>query len=152
VTTLSDCRKYQPEAKPAKPDRAAPLPSGLTILLALESAIDADTAAAGDPISASVAAPVPRPRTKIIILPEGAIVRGRIVRMEHDLLAARFLVSIAFESLEVNGVESPFYAGVKEPKAILREQSWPNGTVVFTKGHVLPAGYVSTWLTVVPKQ
>jgi len=150
--TFSDCGETQPAPIAPSSLRGDPLPSGLVIPLALDTPIDTDSIAAGDPISARV---MRQPGTQPVPLPQGAMVRGRVLLVQHDLRKNRFLVGIAFETLEINGVESSFYAKLKDLEVTLPEKSWPNGVLVFpARGgrKTVPSGMVSKWITGVPPQ
>ncbi len=100
-TTFSACREYQAESAlhfddsnvdsaAAKPvvRTALVLPIGLPVDLALAEPIDTSTAAAGDPVSAKVMKPVRRGSAGEILIHPGAMVHGRIARMEHRILPA----------------------------------------------------------------
>jgi len=173
---FSDCREYQAESQlrfDAEGDGAAtarlpvrsPLATtiGLPIVLALESAVDTDSAAAGDPISAKVVKPVSRAGYANPVIPAGATVRGRITRVEHHLLPTPFfLVSISFNRLELTGISSPFAARLDRDDELAKQlganvaprgrglESWDVGNFVFVTGkkrYVMPAGYESQWFT-----
>jgi hypothetical protein len=180
TTTFSSCREYHAESSlvfeetpdaessAARPVFRAPaaLPIGLPVTLALSAAIDTDTAAAGDVVSAEVVGNVSRPGPSDILIPAGATVHGRITRVEHHVLPkAYFLIAMSFNRLEVSGSPAPFAARL-DPKPNVAEElgadlsaaattfsggtSWNTGTFLFiTKNsrYVLPAGYQSTWST-----
>jgi len=125
VTTYSDCHEYhaestlrfdespttEPVGKGSGVLGAPALPPGLKIRLAIETPIDTDIAAAGDVFTAKVLKPVRAEHSKETIIPAGAIVRGRIVGMEHFLgPAPYFQIAIHPQSIEIDGVESPFFA------------------------------------------
>jgi hypothetical protein len=83
----------------------------LSFTVALTAPIDLATAAAGDVVVAKVRKPVLAVGSKDIVMPEGATVRGRIVRLQHWTdRDTRFDISIALESLEVGGISSPLHA------------------------------------------
>jgi len=123
VTTFSNCREYQAESeivfdgssdtestatRSGARARVA-LPIGLPVTLALAGPIDTATAAAGDPVSANVVRAVRRPGSSQELIPAGAVVRGRIRRVEHHLSPKPyFLIAMAFNRVEVQGVVSPF--------------------------------------------
>lgn len=79
-----------PTQSPAEPIR---LPAGLSLELRLESAIDLRKAAVGDPIAAAVCDDVKRKSQTLV--PKGARVTGRIVRLEKSggFYMIAFLVS-----------------------------------------------------------
>jgi len=98
------------------------------------------------------------------LAPVGVIVTGRILRMEHQLVAMEknvrlpkaFLLIIASDTLEVNGASSPFYAILVRP-APSRVQTgnpkldaWPHGTFVFPARdprNVVQVPFESHWRT-----
>ena len=176
LTTFSKCREYQAESEivfddPAAASGAAPqnafrrmsLPLGLPVTLALTAPIDTATAAAGDPVDAKVVKPVRRPGSNEDLVPAGAIVRGRLRRVEHHLLPSPyFRIVLAFNRVEVNGALSPFVLR-SEPDAQLAEKLnaslalrdtgiwyWGVGTFLFPSNKpeiVIPAGFESKWFT-----
>ena len=177
VTTFGECREYQAEsamrfdsgsevdgAVPRPVVRAAvPLPIGLPIVLALAAPIDTATAAAGDPVSARVVKPVGRPASSEILIPAGAIVQGRLTRLERHLLPQPyFLIAMSFNRLVHGDVSSPFAAKYDTNSDLARElgaqlfsrarglEFWDVGTFLFPSARpnfVLPAGYQSKWAT-----
>jgi hypothetical protein len=177
VTRFSNCREYQAESEivfdlPADAGIAAPragrsprveLPIGLPVTLSLAEPIDTALAAAGDPISAKIVNPVRLPGSSEDLIPAGAIVRGRIRRVEHHLSPAPyFLLALAFNRVEVEGVVSPFAARSEPAKLLAKKLDarldirapgiwfWDVGTFLFPshKDHiVVPAGFESKWFT-----
>jgi hypothetical protein len=166
VATLSDCREHSaapPPPPPAPANTVAPLPADLKVSLVFNAPIDTDVAAAGDPISATVTEPV---MTGLrIVLHQGATVTGRIVRMRRQADPPLFLISIAFDTLEDHGANSPFYARLIDPapateKALYQTMTltghglkdWPQGRFGFKpRAHlVIPAPFKSKWVTTEP--
>jgi len=176
ITTFSDCREYQAESALVFEDepqvggaaarrRGAPiaLPIGLPLVLALTEPIDTDTAAAGDVVSAKVVQPVYRPHSKDVLIPAGATVRGRITRLEHHMLPSPyFLIALAFNRLEIEGVFSFFAARSDSNTELAKELGanifglsgglgyWDVGTFLFPTSksrYVMPAGFESKWFT-----
>jgi len=163
VATLSDCHEASGAPAPPPARTGAPLPPDLKVPLMLNAPIDTDVAAAGDPISATVAEPV---MTGLgIVLHRGAMVTGRIVRMRRQRDPPLLLISIAFETLEDNGASSPFYARLIDPAPATEKglyqtmmltghglKDWPQGRFGFTpRAHlVIPAPFKSIWLTTAP--
>ena len=183
-TTYSSCREFLGEAKlvdhpsvtnaeQARAPRAPiSIPAGLSLSLALAEPIDTDTAAAGDAVVAQVSKPVRDPKSGVVVIPAGSKVRGRIVRMEHWQDSPRyFVIALLLETIEVNDIESPFYASLKpneEERALGKETSGlvargqpiflrPRGqsrlvaNLVFAsagKRYVMPRGYETKWTTV----
>jgi hypothetical protein len=177
VTTFSSCREYQAESEmvfDAPSDTGSTvtqsagsgrvtLPIGLPVALALAESIDTATAAAGDPVSAKVVKPVRRPGSTKELIPASAIVRGRIRRVEHHLLPTPyFLIAMAFNRVEVQGVLSRFAARSEADAELAKELGanpairatgvwfWDVGTFLFPTGKsrlVIPAGFESKWFT-----
>jgi len=177
LISFAGCREYQAEseilfdANPAifdpttHPSVRAPLvlPIGLPITLALAAPIDTDTAAGGDPISAKVVKPVRRSGAGATLIPAGAIVRGRIARLEHHLSPEPyFLVALTFNRLELGGISSPFAARLDQGASLARRlgvnlnpsgsgaAAWSSGVFLFPtvrSRQVIPAGYQSRWFT-----
>jgi hypothetical protein len=176
ITTFSDCREYQTESAlifddaPAQntaarqPARArVGIPLGLPIVLALMAPIDTETAAAGDQVSAKVVKTVTRPGMSEVLIPAGAVVHGRITRLEHHLLPSPyFLVAVSFNRMAVQEAIAPFAAHYEGNVELARELGvnlhgegrglgfWDVGTFLFptAKSHfVVPAGYESKWST-----
>lgn len=177
VTTFAGCREYQAESEIVFGDSAATasavpqttgrgrlsVPIGLPVTMALTAPIDTATAAAGDPVDAKLVKPVRRPGSTEDLLPVGALVRGRIRRVEHHLLPTPyFRVVLAFNRVEVNGSVSPFVLR-SEPDHDLAEKLnvnlelrdtgifyWGVGTLLFPTNKpqlVIPARYESKWFT-----
>jgi len=176
VTTFSHCREYQAEseivfdettsaegAAPQSAFRRMSLPLGLPVTLALTAPIDTAIAAAGDPVEAKLVKPVRRSGSSQELVPAGAIVRGRIRRVEHHLLPSPyFRIVLAFNRVDVNGAISPFVVR-SEPDAQLAERLnanlglrdtgiwyWGVGTFLFPTNKpeiVIPAGFESKWFT-----
>ena len=177
VTTFASCREYQAESEinfnaPAGEETATArsagrgrvaLSIGLPVTLALSESIDTATAAAGDPIDAKVVKPVRRAGSTQELIPAGAIVHGRIRRVEHHLLPAPYiLVAISFNRVDVHGVISPFVARSEADASLARELGanlavretgiwfWGVGTFLFPNAKsptVMPAGFESKWFT-----
>jgi hypothetical protein len=177
LTTFADCREYQAESEmrfdtnpnvdgaAVKPVVRTPLalPIGLPVVLALVDPIDTGTAAAGDPVSAKVMKPVRRSASGDILIHPGAIVRGRITRLErHIQPEPYFLIAMSFNRLVRGDISSPFAAKYDSNPELARKlgaelhsrsrglEFWDVGTFLFpsTKPtYVLPAGWESKWET-----
>jgi hypothetical protein len=159
TVTFSGCREYgaqssvayggAPAPGPAPGGRATPpavwdAPAGLPVTIALNTRIDSAVAAAGDPFTGRLAAPVVD-KFRRVIAPEGALVRGRVAlvfrRMHTD---PRVAINLKIETVEIGGLEVP--AGLtgksdpavrREPSAGLRSRGVPIGE--FPRG--APKGY-----------
>jgi len=159
------------ESKAARNQK--PLPAGLKITLAFASAIDTDTAAAGDLVVAKIRKPVRDDRSKEILIPAGAAVQGRILKMEHWLSPPTYRIAVLLEALDVDGVSSPLYARLDRPDEFRSAQESSSGlrqrgmtiilppigrpmtvgTFVFStrnRRFVVPPNYQSTWTTTLP--
>jgi hypothetical protein len=180
TTNFTGCREFHaesavsfsaPSVKLEVPDvpgkSRQPLPRGLDVELRLETPIDTDTAAAGDPVSATVVHAVHAFQSKEILIPAGAVAHGRVSRLEHHFVPSEYLViGISFESLEMDGESSPFAARLNRSSsssvargagglpAPLHPRSPVSPTnsfeFPFAKRHVITAGTVSQWVTVSP--
>jgi hypothetical protein len=177
ITTYASCREYQAESainfdtvstvgstttSPAGRFRVA-LPIGVPVTLALEGAIDTDSSCTGDPIAARVIKPVRLSRSTQDVIPAGAIVRGRVRRVEHHLSPTPyFLIAISFNRIEFDGYVAPFAARHEADQAVAKEvganlalretgtRLWAVGTFLFRTSKsriVLPAGSESQWFT-----
>ena len=124
TTVCKDCQEYRAESvvhydddagaagtNSANPPSSFALPKGLPFTLRLRTEIDSNVAAAGDPVSATVSQAARDPKSKAVLIPTGAVVRGRISRMEHRIVPSpSFIIGIAWLSVEVGGVSSPLAA------------------------------------------
>ncbi len=183
-TVYSDCREYRSESSirfdtaPATDLRAEGEPKsdsrglarGLAVSLVLETELDSATAAAGDRVTARVQKDVLSKKSKQVLVPAGAMVRGRLTRMEHRMgPPAEFVFGILFDTLETGGTITPFAAQLSPGAGLLskytvniaalanagrREPSEDfsvGRTLVFRSAksrYVLPRGYRSNWVTV----
>jgi hypothetical protein len=184
VTEFSACREYTAESgikfderdPPVSSIKTAPqhvivLPPGLSLSLALVGAIDLGTAAAGDRVIAKVVHAIHARGSKEVLVPAGAIARGRILEMRHEFSTSQFGISIRFSTLETNGAVSPI--SVRFAREVKSETRTPHGFVnrgtefslpapasrergslfVFpakSGAHVIPNGFQSKWTTVAP--
>jgi len=180
VTTYSGCREYQSEStihfgddpatgaatKKAGAAARVGLPEGLPISLGLEAPIDTDVAAAGDVIMQKVRKPVRAKGSKEVLIPAGATVRGRIVKMQHWMMPPnRFDIAIRLETWEVGGISTPLYAepdrsesapdvGVPKrgvpinlPPAVQLPRIRTYEFFTDAKRYVVPRGFESKWIT-----
>lgn len=144
------------------------VPPGLPVRVALTQAIDTANAAAGDIVKGKLTAPI-RSGTKILI-PAGAAVVGRIVRIRQFYGAAPYVrLEFRLESVEAGGIPVPLAAspanGNNFPKANpanpqqrielgnargLRDRSVEFVFRGLPQPSVIPAGLESGWLTAAP--
>ena len=173
-STLSfiDARVRNADASKITPPQK-PLPAGLRLALAFTSAIDTQTATAGDVIMAKVLKAVRDNRSKETLIPAGATVQGRIIVMKRWLAAPAFHIAILLEALEVDGASSPIYVKLDRTDELRNTQrsnsglpqrgttiilppigqSTSVGSFVFRTGksrYVVPANYESNWVTISP--
>jgi len=186
VTTYSGCREYhsestirfegEPAPQPDLPKAVWPslvlpavfIPAGLSLTLSLVTPIDTNIAAAGDVVLEKVVQPVVDPDSGQVLIPAGATVRARIVKMEYWTGSpAHFAIAVLLESVDISGVASPLYARqylrrIDPRSSAMRSRGVPIllpplnqrnnvGTFTFlspTKGrYVVPVGYESGWVT-----
>ena len=93
--------------KPVSDNLALPGRQHFTLVLA--RSVETETAAAGDTITATLASPI-KDHNKILV-PKGAIVRGRIVRLErfYGPISQSLVVGIRLETIESAGRTYPFH-------------------------------------------
>ncbi len=163
VTAISDCGEASSTPLAPRPAFGEPLPAGLDMSLAFIAPIDTGTAAAGDVITARITEPVRALKSSEVLVPAGAIVTGRIMRMAHQLASPPcFLISVAFDTLEAAGVVLPFYANLNRPAALEKTlgkwtavtgnglATWPQATFIFLSRDarlIVPRDYKSKWKT-----
>ncbi len=176
--TFSKCREYQAESEivfAEAPEAAAAaagpsagrghvtLPIGLPVTLSLSEPIDSATSAAGDEVSGKVMKPVLRPGSGEVLIPAGAVVHGRIRRVEHHFQPEPyFRIAVAFNRVDVKGAISPFFARHEADPLLAQKLDanvaprdtgiwfWGVGTFLMpTKKSeiVVPAGFSSKWFT-----
>jgi hypothetical protein len=139
VTSYENCREYSsksrvlPEAPPSGPGAAvtpeaqpppSSIPAGLHFTCRIVTAIDSDTAAAGDPIEAVLRSPL-RDKQKEVLAPAGARIRGRLVHFERRLEPVeRFQIGVQWESVEIAGQDVPLTAVRDQSKTQPKTQVW----------------------------
>jgi hypothetical protein len=167
VTTISDCGEAT-ATPPRRPSAGPPLAAGILLSLVVDTPFDSDLTAAGDTISATISeAHVEGTKDAELAWLLGATVRGRIARVEHRL-PSLFAFSVAFETLDVKGVVSPFYAKLihSPPFAlspVAKKSTYPppsghgrrdwSATFMFdsrASHYILRAPFESKWLTTAP--
>jgi hypothetical protein len=139
VITYSGCREFHGEATvrfEQKPEmspeghavtsspQTQSLPAGLPFTLTLTQPVDPATAAAGDAFQARLKTPI-RTRSKVLV-PEGAVVMGRIVSIrryyqppasssrearKNKTEHASLVIAVKLESVEISGARLPLKAG-----------------------------------------
>jgi hypothetical protein len=135
LTEFSHCRAYSSQAtlrfgeEDAGPAAAAPapvkeirLPEGVALALELETEVDSESAAIGDPLRAAV-----REDVKVggeILIPKGAMASGRLRLLIRDSSPTpHFIVGLEFTELEFPGHRAMLYARLDRPPDVrgLRE-------------------------------
>jgi hypothetical protein len=139
---LSSCRQFQSESKVkfagvevkeeleepepvAASAAAASLPDGTVLELALEANVDLTKMVIGDSVRAVVARPA-RPSGEQMLVPQGTVVLGRVVRLEKEARPfPMYEVGIEMEAMEMNGKAIPLSATMVDagPSAGLLKQA-----------------------------
>ncbi len=182
VTTFSACHEYAAESSVSFGDTAAsidggvaskpaaPLPPGLSLVVALTKPIDLRTAAAGDAVAGRVTKAVRAPGSNAVMVDAGAVLHGRIAQMQHQYATSRFAFAIVYETLEQRGAVSP--VAVELDRELKAERAGSRNTFArrgsefslpapsagdiggsfavsaATGGYVVAAGSESKWITV----
>jgi hypothetical protein len=130
------------------------LPAGLTLAIGLETAIDLDTASVGDLLSARVQVDVKHKGR--VIVPKGALVSGRLRRLErYTDPEPYFVVGLEFSEVAFSGHRARFFAAMEKIGATagvgrIEKIPTPNLLGVGTLsvgGGLLPAGLRLSWKT-----
>jgi hypothetical protein len=96
-----------PNSGPAAIETSFTIPAGKKVEIAQRSKIDAKTAFAGDEIEGLLVQPI-QGRGGQVLAPRGALVHGRIVRLEQHYLPSRYVaLGLTYYSLVVNGHDIP---------------------------------------------
>jgi hypothetical protein len=118
--SFSACREYQAESKLSfgegkptgglssdNPGAALALPPGLPVSVELAAVIHAGKAAAGDSIEGRLAEPIRDGQQKVLV-PAGAVVQGRLMRVETRFLPHPvFTVALRWETIRIGEITSP---------------------------------------------
>jgi hypothetical protein len=119
------------------------LPAGLVLRLALDTPLDSQKIAVGDPVTATLKAEV-RHKGKVLV-PEGVRVNGRVRRMErYNDPEAHCILGVEFSALELPGSRARFFAELQDvAKAPGLERM-----LVFTRDRRGPYsdGRIGSWL------
>ena len=169
--TFSRCREYQTQSTitfdtdpgtrapgdSGAPPRPATIRPGLRFSIELASPLRADQAAAGDPFTGRLLEPLKDGRR--VIAQKGAVVEGRLLRLEIYRQPAQVMVALQPRSIEIGGTKVPFAARYdwsaakksnKNARFILPERSEQNAGVFAFPGTqiVLDRKFRSDWITV----
>ncbi|MDW8356048.1 MAG: hypothetical protein RMK57_16115, partial [Bryobacterales bacterium] len=118
---LTNCRQYVAEAavkfdaaaEAAPVARASGLPPHLILELVLDSPVDLEAAALGDEVRAVLARPVVHQGQ--VLVPQGAPVLGRLVRLEQNSLPyPHYVVGLEFDILELPAGRLEFSATLED--------------------------------------
>jgi hypothetical protein len=98
-----------------QPPPFSSIPPGLHFTCRIVTAINSDSAAAGDPIEAVLRSPL-RDKNKAVLATAGARIRGRLVHFERRLAPVEyFQIGVQWESLEMAGQEVSLTAVLDPP-------------------------------------
>jgi hypothetical protein len=157
------CREFQSEsvfrAEPGPaagaaetPKTPVAIPPGVTVKIALRSRIDSEKSFAGDAIEGRLVNAIGK------LVPKGAIVHGRIVRLQQEFVPSKYIaLGLKFHSVEVNGSEEPLtLTAVTRRGPMGSELLDPRegiGMFEFAAGRLaLDQKFVSEWKTTVREQ
>jgi hypothetical protein len=87
--------------------REVELPAGLSVPVALDTALDSKTASVGDPVRGRVLRDVRY--SADLVLPKGAAITGHVVRLIHASPATSFTVGIELSEVEWENARARFY-------------------------------------------
>ena len=166
-TIYSGCREYRAESTIRFDDAAGghvetaaaaaePLRPGLPLSLISSTEIDTDTAAAGDVVEFKLRKPVRDRETKAVLAEAGAVVHGRILRVQHSMREPRrFTIDVALETIEAEGKSRPLYAIVTSETVPgsskgVEARAMGQASLHFDTDKVryrVPAGYRTEWVT-----
>jgi hypothetical protein len=179
TTSYYGCREYLGEAtirfgdEPSAPAGGqktetfipAVLPAGLPVSLALAESINTDDAAAGDVVVEKVRKPVLARGSNQVLIPAGATVHARIVRLRH-WVGSRFDIAMRLETWERDGISRSLVARPDPRKAATGftanaravplmlppdEQPATVATFAFSTSsgrYIVPRGFESDWITI----
>jgi len=136
VVTFSACREYKAESRvsfgsasgeapagPPKAIRAArlDLPPDLPVTIELTTRIDSATAAGGDRFAGRLAKPVVDEQDRALV-PEGAVVAGRLVKVAVRMEPPEVAIVLHVETVQFDGAEYPFHLTGRTP--VSRRDQW----------------------------
>jgi hypothetical protein len=124
-TLFQSCRQYAgesvltfddpPESGPVEQKtevESFALPPGAELELKLQSEVDSDKSAVGDPVEAYVERALKRNGT--VLVPKGAVAAGRILQMEKRLQPVpHYIVRLEFSTLDFKGHRAELHGSVR---------------------------------------
>jgi hypothetical protein len=118
--TFASCREFKSESKlafggPQPADGTAPngaatalkLPPRVPVSVELTNMIRGDQAAAGDRIEGRLVNAIRDAKQQLTLVPEGALVVGRLMRVETLVSPFDLTIALRWETMEVNGIKIP---------------------------------------------
>src|SRR5687768_4733661 len=116
-------------------------PSGTTMALRLNETISTETSSVGDGFTATLTSPV-RAADGTVIIPEGAVVRGRVTAVQPSTRAGQTaLIKVAYESISWGGRSYDLNATLVEAP-VQRDQRTGRGEQAATIGAGAAAGAI----------
>jgi hypothetical protein len=178
ATVYTNCREFRgnstvtfgPATAPVTegdkktPTQPLSLPRGLRFSLGLKGSINIDKAAAGDPFSATLADALRDSKGKVLA-PKGALVEGRLLRVQNFARPAEVVIVFKPEVVWVRGARVPLSAVLDWTLAMADRRRGKKGIEImvplpgednsggfrFSGEHVVvPAGFRSEWRTASP--
>lgn len=105
------------------------VPAGLSVRSTMITPIDSRTSFAGDAVEARVLDPVKH--GKRVVIPKGAVLRGRIVRLEQQYLpGVSVKLSLRFDSVEFNGAAMEIALAARPNLDAVIPDPWQSSTPV----------------------
>jgi hypothetical protein len=178
VTTYSSCREYAsksrvlaeaPQSGAGNQAETRSLPSvlseGLHFEVRIVTAIDSDTAWAGDPIEGVLRSKL-RDDKHNVLAPAGTRLHGRLVYVGHKSQPfEHFEIGVQLESIEINGHTVPLRAArylspsvmtsrivSRLAEALREDRAAGIGTFIFRDDHVHLKHFDSDWVTMGPER
>ncbi len=163
---LDDSQSTSAAQAEAPPPTGPPalLPSGLHFDARIDTPIDSDTAAAGDPIEAVLRSTI-HGKNKAVIAPAGARIQGRLTKVRWQSTPISGLeIAVRFESIEIGGRNVPFAAildaphpkvltgtAISNPSMMLKQDDLVfGGAFHFPKEHLKLKKLDAQWVTTTP--
>lgn len=98
----------------AVPDNANSIPTGTTLHLTLNQELGTESSKVGDTFTATVATAL-RAQNGALVVPEGAIVHGRVTALkESDNATEQAAIRLDFDRININGRDYPLQARIEQ--------------------------------------